>query len=283
MSALYTALRPDTEDRAETKKGNKFTGFRTPRNMKLQTDDRFTILTFTSAEKESGTTTTALSIASMVRIVSDYSTRVAVLDVNMRNPDVFYSTTNEQVNILSLSDEIKLNSTMLHSYRTVTESGVDCFTLLGDRLPGEQEVNQYKSFLEILRKTYDMVFVNTDTYKSDDLYTTLSLKESDIVICVINCSASSVEKFMEDIPYLMKPYSDGGCDLQSKKTGIVLNRVPNMLEAHQITAELRKFFPVVGSIPLLPSKKNPKDLLDLITHDRKTTESLYTAVQNIIQ
>lgn len=283
MSALYTALHPDIEDKEEMKRGNKFTGFRSPRKTRVQADDQFTILTFTSSEKKSGTTTTILSIASMVRIVSDYSTRVAVLDVNMRNPDVFYSTTDDRVNILNLSDVTPLDSSMLHSYRTVTESGVDCFTLLGDRLPGEGEVQKYETFLDILSKTYDMVFVNTDTYKSDDLYTILSLKKADIVICVLDCTASSIDTFSKDIPYLLKPYTEGGHDLQNKKAGVILNRVPNMLEAHQLTTKLRQHMPIVGSIPLLPPKKNPKDLLDMITHDRKTTESLYTAVQNIIQ
>jgi hypothetical protein len=282
MSALFTALAiPNSDDniihiQPPTHEHGSF-----PSIVNLA-HERY-IVTLTSVEDKAGTTTAALTLATMLKVLSHQQLDVAVLDMNTANPELFYHTEDKQVNFVSLSDKEIYGWDYLESKKSVTCQGFDCFTVFGDEHPySNQEGQQLDALLIALKHNYDVIIIDSDAYSHDNPYTMLAMQRSDITLCVSSCTEDTLSLLSDKLNLFLLPENEGGLGLSTSTFGTLLNRNPSgLLATHRLTEELREEVAVVGSIPVLPYNKNDRMKLAALQDEPELLKLGLVTVRNI--
>lgn len=281
MSILYTALATvDSEDVIAHLDLPNEPAF--PHDA-VRSANSFHVVTLTSMGGAGGTTTSAVALATMLRLLSDGHLRVAVLDLNLRHPALFYITKDATVNFVSLSDADEYSLEYIESRKLTTSQGFDCYTLFGDSEPSNSKERQ--NLIELfkqLRELYDVIILDTDSYPSHSPYTLLALQESDIVLCVSQCDEMSLNQLVLQAKELLLPLNEGGVGLRKSTTGALLNRSSSdLLTVHRLTKRVREIIPVVGAIPVLPHASDTNHQFRLIRANKDLHNSMNLIFKNV--
>lgn len=272
MPALFTALAvPITAKTTETQ---EYFSMESPKIVQSVTYDVTAhVITLTSINEKAGVTTASMMLATLLQHNNQQNNRVAVLDLNTFNPDLYYYTDNEVCEFLSLSDESTYHYDDILLSAQNTYNKFDCFTIFGDQHPGQKESNNLKQLIHQLSAMYNIIIIDTANYTTDNLYTLLALQNAHTALCV----SLSDEKNLVESERKIKEFTDstleGGLDLRGR-TGMLLNQTTtDLLTLHRKTNQLRNHTNIVGSFPKVTLPAKQQETMEHLLDDPHLIES----------
>lgn len=213
-------------------------------------------ITVTSSKGGAGKSTSAALLASMIARSSAAAGRplkVVLVDMDTRDGQVAsminkYMPTALNIRVQPVWDEETIKRHLVHADRL----GIDCL-LAPVRPKSADNVGPefYATIIASLKRTHDVVVMDTSVQYLDPLISTVCLPEATAILFVTTLATTSVQGMARALREITSSPEEGGMGVPREKIGIVVNQSiggVGMDRDQVVHAGLG--VPVVGSIPL---------------------------------
>ena len=213
-----------------------------------------------SSKGGSGKSTTALLLAGQIAKSSAKAgkpLKVCVVDMDTRDGQVAsmlgrYVPTSLNIRVSPVWDEETVKKNLVHD----DTLGIDALLApIRSRTDDDVGPEFYRYILRVLKRTHDVVVLDTNTNYRDPLVSTVALPESSAILFVTTLATTSVQGMARALREIIEPVENGGMGIRRSKIGVVVNQsIGDVgMERSQVDKAALKV-PVVGAIPLMTNE-----------------------------